>query len=80
MSSVSVSCSLAGPLTDASSVLSQSKVVEHVKSLVVLSMGLFAVAKKLKGWSFFKPNCKDRVSSFLGQALVQQVTLYVIMD
>jgi len=49
------SCS---PLTDASSVLSQSKVVEHVKSLLVLSMGLFALAKKLKDGAFSSPTAK----------------------
>ena len=55
LSSFSISCSLAGPLTYASSVLSQSNVVEHVKSLLVLSMGLFALATKLKDGAFSNP-------------------------
>jgi len=55
LSSFSVSCSLASPLTDALSVFSQSNLVEHVKSLLLLSMGLFALAKMLKDGAFSSP-------------------------
>ena len=63
LSSFSVSYSLAGPLTDASeaSVLSQSKAVEHVRSLLVLSVGLFALAKKLKDAAFSTQLQKSRI-------------------